>query len=546
MPHITVPVSTAAPEIVSYVRLEPIARINDVTPTISADVHDALWFLTQQWRVGEFRGIDGGTLVKAKIETQSSYINRFQSSNAANAEAIETNVPLEAKIERLPIVFDLGMQLEIGYQWYKALKSNAQDTLYHYYQSVFVIQETFTSSYPEYLSNQSSMQARLLTSGRIIDGGAFVTYLNTPSNSASTVTGVSTDSAYNATSLANAQTQFQTWFSKTYYQPGSTTQNSWSEQKLEYTFRASVPLAATNGANQTVLIGDKYTGNNLDWYSVDVDPNAADKLTEYPANSVSNATIDGHDVIDTPVVMSYIPHTIEWKGMPTGRWWQFEDANIDLAKMLTQKQDITKLILMEFGLIYSNDWLLIPHVVDNGTITQVNGLVVTDVFDQQILIKRAGSNPADNWQKWDMYENNIKRSDVGLGKLLMMPNVLNRMESEPIEKVLFLRDDMAEMIWGVEDVVPNDLFGGISGKDVYTNLLSYLNANNTTPALPGVPTSATLRYKLNNSIPENWIPFISVPNAGNPNRPTMVQRAAMIRYIDNEYSGAAIKPRTNI
>src|SRR4051812_43391462 len=117
MSHLTVPISTSAPDTVAYVRLEPMTRVNTVEPVVSADVHDALWFLTQQWRVSEFAGSDGGSLVKAKIETQSTYMNRFKSRNAGNAEAFDTNVPLEAKVERLPLIFDLGLQLEIGYQW---------------------------------------------------------------------------------------------------------------------------------------------------------------------------------------------------------------------------------------------------------------------------------------------------------------------------------------------------------------------------------------------------------------------------------------------
>lgn len=552
MPHVTIPISTTAPDIAAYTRLEPVALATTTsttstatTPTVSANVNDALWFLTQQWRVGEFIGTDGGTLVKAKIETQSSYINRFKGTNSTYAEPFETNIPLEAKIERLPLIFDLGMQLEVGLQWYKILVQNSQQMLYSLFVTAFPISNSLTD--PELASNKNSVQARLLTAGRLMNGQLFTQFLAIPKN-ASQVAGVTSAPGYIAANLTNAQNQFTAWLSKTYYQPADNSQDSWNYSKLEYNFSASLPLSSAAGASQIVFNGDKYATGDLDWYSVDVDPNAADKLNENPSSPISNATIDGHSVIASPVVISYVPSPIEWKGMPTGRWWQFEDANMDLSKMLTQKQDIAKLVLMEYGLIYSNDWLMIPHQVDNGTMTQINGLVVTDVFGQQFEINRAGSAAEDSWQKWDMYAVNKQGGDDNLGKLLILPNLLDRTESDPIERVLFLRDDMAEMIWGVEDMVPNDLFGGVSGTDAYTNLITYLTGTATPPALPPgyTPTGATLRFKLNNSIPENWIPFVSVANNGYLNRTTMVQRAAMLRYINDEYTNQIITPRTHI
>lgn len=536
-------INTVRPDITFQVRYEPALRVNDVAPTISANVHDALWMLTQQWRVGEFNGEDAGTLVKAKIETQSTHINRYRGGNGP-VEAFNPDVPLEAKVERLPLFLDLGMQLEIGLQWYKILRKRNVAASYSHFVGEFQIEvPTGTAETDlQVQSNRDSMQARKAARRRIMNGGAFLAYLNA-GNNAHDVPGLNpADQA----AIDNAQADFFVWLNNTYYLPQAASEKSWSKDQLEYKFSVSAPLTTANGAQQMVLDADKYTLGDLDWYSVDLNANVNTRLTETPANSISN------NVIDPSVVVSYLPHHIEWKGMPKGRWWEFEDRNIDIAKMLAQKQDISKLILMEFGLIYSNDWFIIPHPVQNSTVTEVKGLVVTDVFDQQFVIQRAGTGADYSWQKWDMYQVNKKGQPAhqnSLNKLLMMPALINKVESAPIEKVLFLRDEMANMVWGVEDVVPNDLFGGVNGKDAAGDLMDFLEQTYAPVTTAGYePNNAALRYKLQNAVPENWIPFIAAVNS-NPSanyRSRQIQRARLLRYINDEYQQTPIQPRTNI
>lgn len=514
-------------------------------PVISAGVHDALWILTQQWRVGEFRGEDAGTLIKAKIETRSTRLNRFKSRDGA-VEAFNNDVPLEAKVERLPLLLDLGMQLEIGKQWYRILKERGLASQYQFYLDQFPIDDGSSSTDVRLKSDINSMTLRGAMHGVIVNGGALFNHVYVSGNTTySNITNLPTPAT---TAMISAHADFDRWMKNTYDWPEKNTDISWSDRQLEYQFSLSSPTSNSSTASQDVFRGDQYMSGTVDWYSVDRDSTSGAKLQE-TGTPISN------DVIDPSKVRSYLPSPIDFKGMPKGRWWEFEDRNIDIARMMTQRQDLAKMILMEFGLNYSNDWFIIPHEVDNGTVTEALGLVATDVFGKRFLIERVDKNvvayPQD---KWDMFNNsqnlNATQQQASFGKLLLVPNLLNRMESEPLEKIVFLRDEMANMSWAIEDIIPNDLFGGRSGKAAVDELQTYLGVvpNSNVPYNGYNGTVATLRYKLiNNNVPENWIPFVPAKDTTINYTKMVMQRASMARYTnENDTTPDRIRPRTSL
>src|SRR5690554_8211024 len=96
------------PELIAYVRVEPLTTAKTLKETVEGQVHDALWMLTQQYRVGEFRGEDMASLMKARVQTHSTKINRLK-SRYGDLDEYDDQVPLAAKLERLPLRQALGM-----------------------------------------------------------------------------------------------------------------------------------------------------------------------------------------------------------------------------------------------------------------------------------------------------------------------------------------------------------------------------------------------------------------------------------------------------
>ena len=532
------PININQPDIIGYLRVEPRTVAKNLKPTIKAAVHDAVWMLTQQFRVGEFLAEDAGSPMKARVQTQSNKLNRFQ-SRYGEVELLNDKVPLEAKIERLPLKEDLGTRLEFGRIWLKLASKIYADNLN---EILLLSIDNFPidapGDDPAGNSNLVGMRIRNLVTRRAIDGVRLYKYFKSG--------GYASDFLPDFAQMDEQMIHFLRWVENTYFLPETPQENSWSEEVLEYQCSVSAPIEPSQESYQNVLRADRYKRGDLDWYSFDLESEPSYKLIE------EGTEIDNSRAVLKPETYSYIPTNIEFKGMPKGKWWEFEDRNTDLSKMLTQKSDISKMVVMEFGLIYSNDWFIIPHPVPDSSVTTINGLVVTDVFGRNFSINRAGTNNEQDWYRWDMY--NISKKDSvsreTFGKLVSIPRIKNRMESEPIEKVMFLRDEMANMIWGVEEVVPDEVFSGMDGKNAYLELLDYLNDTLPPPPDPPdyIPNQALHRFRLANSVPENWIPFIATKQ--NPSehggRDVMVQRAAMLRYVDDNYTNEVIRPRTEI
>src|SRR6185295_15479219 len=138
-------------------------------------------------------------------------------------------------------------------------------------------------------------------------------------------------------------------------------------------------------------------------------------------------------------------------------------------------------------------------------------------------------------------------SRVADNSLLLLPTVPKVQEGAPLEECLLIRDEMANMVWGVETTVPLPHGLGRTGsgaaaetQDFYRRLLGRV------PAAPPLENDAKVGYEVMNTVPENWIPFIPVHVPGN-NRKIQLQRASMPRIIEgNTLPPEKVKPRTSL
>ena len=87
-----------------------------------------------------------------------------------------------------------------------------------------------------------------------------------------------------------------------------------------------------------------------------------------------------------------------------------------------------------------------------GTIAQVRGLTVTNVFGERIWIEPASSGSDEEWQRWAMYGLATRgEEDVPADQsLVLVPSVPKIQEGPPREAVQMIRDEMANMVWGIE------------------------------------------------------------------------------------------------
>ncbi len=529
-------VKRAIPTITTWNRLEARPRSQTFERALQAEVRDALWMLTKQWQMGEFRGSDAGSPVFAKLLMQTTRLTKYQPAGLP-VEPFDVTIPLETKVERRPIPFirqqrilSLDLRLVMARQWFSLIADLPND-----YRSAYISAYPIAKPDPTQQSNvdvcahPEAWDTFQAFAGRAMDGGAFyaVVSLNGSSHAADNIVLADPGDAAKLTARAD---KFLAWTGRFLAQPDNT-DNAWVPEKLEYQFATSAPLP---DGSEKVYVAEEYYSGRLDWYSLDedasvkaLDPVAGSEVTGLPP--------------DAP--FTTIPVPVSFSGMPNTRWWTFEEKRTNFGDIDASTTDLAKLLFMEFALVYANDWFIVPSTLPAGSLAKLQGLAVTNVFGERFWIEAAGKGTDKDWGRWSMFTINVRNAPDGTPAdttLLLLPTIAKAQTSPPVEEVYLVRDEVANMAWGVEKTVA--LPTGISrmGSEVATQTVSYLEnlLSGGVPPLNPPPLVAAVRYQVMNTVPENWIPFIPV-HVPNNNRDVQLQRAAMPRVIP----GAGTPPR---
>ena len=283
-------------------------------------------------------------------------------------------------------------------------------------------------------------------------------------------------------------------------------------------------------------LSSTYHGS-LDWFVFDIDSQR--RLQDLPETQFPENGFEVHPPF------GFLPSQIEFNGMPNVRWWEFEDRRTDFGSIRAGTTDLPLLLLAEFGLIYGNDWTVVPYNLEVGSLADIKGIIVTDVFGVQTVIRPAGQGQQMDWQKWSMYNlrstASVDRVDT---RLFLPPSVAKVYESSPIERVVLARDEMSNLVWGVEETIPGILGRGANGFEAGKALSNYFVTQEPDAVQTRTPNAAKIQYLLGTSVPENWIPFIPSRKSGST-REIRLQRAAMPRLTD-AISDSTIQPRGQI
>lgn len=81
-------------------RLETRTRDGNITDSLRFRVHDALWLLTRQWQLGEFKGNDAGTAVAVKCSACQTKMSNPVKDGGDTGEDL-CQYPIEPQIEEL-------------------------------------------------------------------------------------------------------------------------------------------------------------------------------------------------------------------------------------------------------------------------------------------------------------------------------------------------------------------------------------------------------------------------------------------------------------
>lgn len=495
------------PAVLGWNRLEGRPRTEKFDRALRAEVHDALWFVTRQWQFGEFKGEDAGSPVDVRTAVRVDPIQHY-AVRGGGAVAYDGSIPLEAHVEREPVSFTLNVHAQITRYFWQLIKGVATPSAVQVlYLTAYPLSASAIAGFPD----EDTKHSLQLAKSRVLDTAKLLADLTTGLHDTN-VDSFGGLSIPDKTKLKTAGQDLRRWFLSQFSQPADPTDDAWNNRFLEYQFAVATD---TTDRGQTVLLADQYAQGHLDWFAFDVDG----------ADGAHLERKDGTVAVPTSpsvVPLSFVPAPVSFGGMPSPRYWEMESRQIEFADIDANTTDVAKLLLTEFALVYGNDWCVIPYELPVGTLTEVTGMLVGDDFGEQSLLLPAGRGLDDQWQRWSMFTmGRAPTSGVADNRFFLPPAVAKIQEAPPLEKVHFLRDEMANMAWAIERVVPSGLGWGING---YVVAAEEAQVAPTPPPLH--PTAASVRYILGTDVPYNWFPFIPVHVPGS-SRSVQLQRARM-------------------
>jgi hypothetical protein len=238
--------------------------------------------------------------------------------------------------------------------------------------------------------------------------------------------------------------------------------------------------------------------------------------SSFDLNTQASLTTTADQCIKS-LVEATVPAPVSFAGAPAPRFWEMEDARVAYGLVPVGPTDLAHLIMIEYASAYGNDWFVVPLTLPVGSVTRVDSLVVTDTFGVRSLVRPIGDPalPPAYFSLWQSaYRNPPPPNSAGvkvvMNRFFLPPTLSRTIDAAPLEDVLFMRDETANLAWAIERTVENPI----------EQAAQRYEAPDSAPLQPSSDTMGTdlPRYRLSSEVPPNWIPLLPVqlPNPSQP------------------------------
>ena len=515
-------------------RIEGRTRDNDITEALRFRVHDPLWMLTRQWQMGEFRGNNVGTAmaVKCRVAQDTCQKDPIEPVTECINQPIDLLVRVESAIYALDLIRQYAQCPAATFKSFAAFLLKSYPIKWE--QEELILDSDLTTAHERGL-NKCRQKFVNAYKGKAFDGYQLYVvlknYMKTKKQNDNHIFSQAKKqnidlklSSANINKIMNAYVE---WFQKKYI-PGAAQNTCWQERDLCYEAKISA------GSEQ--YVGTQYQGGRVSWHTFDY--KSSGKAAAY--RNVSN-------VLSLPTLASYA-------GAPNKRLWEFEDHKVFMGNSVEQQSD-ANLVFMKFATMYGNDWMLIPLQTEIGKTISVVSIEVKDTFGDTININgnsRAGANDSvgKNQERWQMYTNSLQNTEDGsaANSLFFTPQLAATLEGDPIEEVQMLRDEMANMVWGVETLISDGCGTSLDGNLYAAQLAEYVSQLYDEYRVKPAPKTfafgqdgemetktddnqlaAAYKYLLQSTVPFNWIPFVPQHKTGSKDIFSMGGREMILR-----------------
>ena len=478
-------------------RIEP--RVRDPSlPGLEARLADPLWLLARQWQLGEFTGEDAGSPIAARIEAHVGMLSRLASgvvSGRIDGPHYDPhNQPLEAVVEREPVLQarsrNVRLAGEAGLAWWRALDAvdlthRREDYLLHWAIRPLTDDERAT------LDDTTARRADLLA-GRVPDGvrlrDAFV---DVRARGGERPAAPRYDEGWERVAVRKAIDAFLAWWAALDDDAADADpQSCWAGSRLEYQFTTS---GVVDG-HELVLTAPEYTGGALDWSTFDIGSSSASLMA------------DGLDDDSSALMRTALPAPAAYRGMPAPRYWELEDAAVSFGAIDAGREDLNRLLLTDFALLYGNDFFVVGLDLAVGALCRIDKIVVTDTFGGRWRIASVEKLDGTGGH-FHLFRQTGDANPDGL--FVLAPSLASRLVGPDLEEVAFVRDDTAAVAWAIERTVLGP--GGVPmhRRESEAELRERLRrADREAGTTPIRQAEQPLRYRLAELPPAYWLPLV--------------------------------------
>lgn len=499
----------------SLVRLEPDSITGEPAPGAEARIADAAWMLGRQWQFGELLGEDAGTAVSVTVRSRALPVTAWAPLGARTAledapwRPWRAGALLEELVQDVPelgFAGGLRQRAEAGQQLVEMLADAGEEALGAGLAARYPLALAPDPLSPEQAvvgeSLRQKAEREALVAARDALDPAAKRLLHAlagavPDGAAILAEGRAGEPGWvaDAADPAAVRAVLADWIEWATGDPASG--GAWDVERLEYRFA----LRFGDDAHPVVARVTQFGAATVRWSDLEWVPGAGPALPE--------GAPDGAEVRSS-VTMLATP--LRYPAMAADRYWQLEDGRVDLGAIDAQEYDLARLCLAEFALSSGDDWLEVPVDGLLGAVNEIESVTITDDFGRTVQAREL-ADPAFTMFRVRSADDRV------LPGIVLAPVAADIQAGAAVEEILFLRDEMANMAWAIEQTV--------QGRSGDPRARAAEKRPEPGPWPVGLAPDERV-YRLQSAVPENWIPL--VPVALQPGAVSL-RKGAMLRSV---------------
>jgi hypothetical protein len=225
------------------------------------------------------------------------------------------------------------------------------------------------------------------------------------------------------------------------------------------------------------------------------------------------------------------PARFNYPGAPHPRWWQIEDAQVDIGGFPPDRSHFPTMLLLDLVLTHSNDWFTFYVDAQIGDVVTLRKLSIVDLFGDEFssgdpqyqdLLKQ----PED----WSLFQ----IAGWPVGALALWPVAATPLAGEALEQVSIGVDEDSNLVWAVEERANGRM---LASMEIEAPEKPELTPN---PTLEAQGTKTYL-YQPSTFTPHHWHPYI-LDEAPGITRRRFIQ-ARLADYTSTTNGGFRLAPR---